>query len=279
MIQEISLLYQLTESLFGQLQFKINLHSLMHMLTDILNFGPCFTHNCFAYESMNGILLSFIHNKQPNVSSALEAVSLMQVLQQSPTFNTHEDVISAFTKLNFESISGDNSKFNKSYLFDDCFSIGTKKFEPLNLITTFKLSHLFNTFQQTEKYEMYSQIRFNNIQYFASKFNNTKSNNSICIWKSEDTEYIGIIQVFIKINLLPNDTQEISQEYLAFVSQLTYKSTLNHFKIFKANSKNFQIIKIAQIQKRLLGIDNQQGEIWVTDVEFTFGKVMQQKNG
>ena len=100
--EKILQFYQQTEKLYSQLEFKINLHTIIHMLGDIMNFGPCFTHNCFIYESMNGILLSYINGKHANIDSALEAVQLMQMLQEISTEKMSEDVQQAFNLLNKE---------------------------------------------------------------------------------------------------------------------------------------------------------------------------------
>jgi len=56
----------------------INLHMLMHVITDIELWGPLWTHSAFSFESMNGILTSFIHGTQKVPKSAVFAILAMQ---------------------------------------------------------------------------------------------------------------------------------------------------------------------------------------------------------
>ena len=76
------------------------------MITDICNFGPCFTHNCFIYESMNGTLLSFIHGKNANIDCAIKAVQLMQAIANTSLVSSNQEVQQLFLKFTETNIYG-----------------------------------------------------------------------------------------------------------------------------------------------------------------------------
>ena len=42
----------------------INVHSLLHLVEDVQNFGPLWCHSCFIFENMNGVLKALFHGSQ-----------------------------------------------------------------------------------------------------------------------------------------------------------------------------------------------------------------------
>ena len=69
-----------TEELYGSIHIRINLHQQLHLIEkDIKLWGLLWTHNSFIYESMNGILVRFIHGTKAIPRAAMYALSCMQV--------------------------------------------------------------------------------------------------------------------------------------------------------------------------------------------------------
>jgi hypothetical protein len=94
-----------TESLYGKRAMRINVHQLLHLYNDILNWGLLWTHNSFSYESMNGVLARLIHGTKDFPKSAIQAlVSLHQLplKEFQIKFTTNEATI-LFAKLKKES--------------------------------------------------------------------------------------------------------------------------------------------------------------------------------
>jgi hypothetical protein len=68
-----------TSSLYSKETIKINLHQVLHLIKcDIQLWGPLWTHSAFPFESMNGILVSFIHGTKKFPKSAIKNVVYMQ---------------------------------------------------------------------------------------------------------------------------------------------------------------------------------------------------------
>jgi hypothetical protein len=248
----------MTTELYSEQEFKINVHSLLHMITDVCNFGPCFTHNCFIYESMNGILLSFIHGKRANIDSAIKAVQLMQTIATTSFSSSNDEVQNFFVQLTETEAYQDRSKRNKAILFQNCFSIGkTFKASLLSSIER-QILRIFADFKPSSTYTMHNQIRLNSVQYYAERYNNTKTNNSGCIFQDQEQLQVGIIQYFVEIAIEPDLIHHI-----AIVSKLTHKQNIAHYQIF-SKSTSLQVIKLSNILKRLLVLETKPGELWLT---------------
>ena len=42
----------------------INVHSLLHLVEDVRSLGPLWSHSCFGFENMNGVLKALFHGSQ-----------------------------------------------------------------------------------------------------------------------------------------------------------------------------------------------------------------------
>jgi hypothetical protein len=68
-----------TEELYGAEAIKINIHQFLHLIyNDVELWRPLWTHNSFIYESMNSILVKFLHGTQFVPKSAIHAINCMQ---------------------------------------------------------------------------------------------------------------------------------------------------------------------------------------------------------
>lgn len=60
----------------------LNVHQLLHLVDDVRDLGPLYTHSCFAFEDKNGFLLKLIHGTQFIDSQIISAVSVTQKLPE-----------------------------------------------------------------------------------------------------------------------------------------------------------------------------------------------------
>lgn len=60
----------------------LNVHQLLHLVDDVRDLGPLYTHSCFAFEDKNGFLLKLIHGTQFIDSQIISAVSITQKLPE-----------------------------------------------------------------------------------------------------------------------------------------------------------------------------------------------------
>ena len=60
----------------------LKVHQLLHLVDDVRDLGPLYTHSCFAFEDKNGFLLKLIHGTQFIDSQIISAVSITQKLPE-----------------------------------------------------------------------------------------------------------------------------------------------------------------------------------------------------
>jgi hypothetical protein len=70
-----------TSNLYRDSFIRINIHQLLHLIDDIESWGLLWTHNSFIYESMNGILMKFIHGTQSVPKAAIHALNCLQQMK------------------------------------------------------------------------------------------------------------------------------------------------------------------------------------------------------
>ena len=63
----------------------MNIHQLLHLVDDVRDLGPLFTHSCFHFEDKNGFILKFINGTQSIDRQILSAVSFTQKLPEIRT--------------------------------------------------------------------------------------------------------------------------------------------------------------------------------------------------
>ena len=66
--------------LYSERFCTLNVHQLIHLVDDVRDLGPLYTHSCFTFEDKNGFLLKLFHGTQFIDHQILSAVSLTQKL-------------------------------------------------------------------------------------------------------------------------------------------------------------------------------------------------------
>ena len=68
--------------LYEERLYTLNIHQLLHLVDDVRDLGPLYTHSCFSFEDKNGFILRLIHGTQFIDNQILSAVAFIQKLPE-----------------------------------------------------------------------------------------------------------------------------------------------------------------------------------------------------
>ncbi|XP_053407190.1 uncharacterized protein LOC128559474 [Mercenaria mercenaria] len=68
--------------LYDRCFMTLNMHQLLHLVDDVRQLGPLFTHSCFPFEDKNGVLLKMIRGTQNIDTQIITGVSFLQKLPE-----------------------------------------------------------------------------------------------------------------------------------------------------------------------------------------------------
>lgn len=69
-----------TQRLYGYTSMTYNVHQLIHLVQSVVDFGPLWAHNCFCFESMNGILMKKIKSAKGVLHQICRSILMNQSL-------------------------------------------------------------------------------------------------------------------------------------------------------------------------------------------------------
>ena len=69
-------------TLYEERFYTLNIHQLLHLVDDVRDLGPLYTHSCFSFEHKNGFILRLFHGTQFIDNQILSAVALIQKLPE-----------------------------------------------------------------------------------------------------------------------------------------------------------------------------------------------------
>ena len=69
-------------ALYEERFYTLNVHQLLHLVDNVRDLGPLYTHSCFSFEDKNGFILKLIHGTQFIDNQILSAVALTQKLPE-----------------------------------------------------------------------------------------------------------------------------------------------------------------------------------------------------
>ena len=69
-------------ALYEERFYTLNIHQLLHLVDNVRDLGPLYTHSCFSFEDKNGFILKLIHGTQFIDNQILSAVALTQKLPE-----------------------------------------------------------------------------------------------------------------------------------------------------------------------------------------------------
>lgn len=69
-------------TLYEERFYTLTVHQLLHLVDNVKDLGPLYTHSCFSFEDKNGFILKLIHGTQFIDNQILSAVALTQKLPE-----------------------------------------------------------------------------------------------------------------------------------------------------------------------------------------------------
>jgi hypothetical protein len=70
------------QPLYGHRHQTANIHSLVHLVDNVRELGPLWTHLCFNFEDKNGFLLKTVHGTQQIHFQIISALSMLKRLPE-----------------------------------------------------------------------------------------------------------------------------------------------------------------------------------------------------
>ena len=70
------------QPLYGHRHQTANIHSLVHLVDNVRELGPLWTHSCFNFEDKNGFLLKTVHGTQQIHFQIISALSMLKRLPE-----------------------------------------------------------------------------------------------------------------------------------------------------------------------------------------------------
>lgn len=191
--------------LYSACFMTLNMHQLLHLVDNVINLGPLYTHSCFPFEDKNGLVLKMIKGSQNIDQQIVTGISFLQKLPE-----LRHSCITKETYLEYlcNSIEFPNILKRKKEIGPGIYLLGG--------ITLRRLSqpeqqayelYLKDTvqkdlFQTLNRLELNGQILYG-IEYLRMK----KRNNATVLFKYEDINHYGNIRFFI---LTDNQTEVLA---------------------------------------------------------------------
>jgi len=69
-------------TLYEERFYTLTVHQLLHLVDNVKDLGPLYTHSCFSFEDKNGFILKLIHGTQFIDNQIISAVALTQKLPE-----------------------------------------------------------------------------------------------------------------------------------------------------------------------------------------------------
>ncbi|XP_046401540.1 uncharacterized protein LOC124167605 [Ischnura elegans] len=161
--------------LYGQDQYRYNVHLLLHLPEAVKNWGPLWAHSCFMFEKVNGHLLSLIHGTQ-EISRQLVATNKF---------------VMAYEILKGYSASGDkeNGCMNKVLA-----SVGSLPPAVQKAISVFLNDH-----PESQVCKIYSKVCLKSLGKITSKLykREVKRDSSFVSFHHDEMEKFGQVECFI----------------------------------------------------------------------------------
>lgn len=199
------------DNLYPVCFMTLNVHQLLHLVDNVINLGPLYTHSCFPFEDKNGLVLKMIKGSQNLDQQIVTGISFLQKLPELKHICVTKD---SYLEYLCNSIDYPNILKRKKELGLGMYLLGGITLRRLSQteLQAYELylkdSIQFDVCQTFNRLEMNGQILYGK-EYLRMK----KRDNSTVLFKYEDLNYFGKIQFFIMCN---NET-----DTLAVISCLT----------------------------------------------------------
>ena len=153
--------------LYQERYATLNVHQLLHLVDNVKDLGPLFTHSCFSFEDKNGFILRLIHGTQFIDSQILTAVSFTQKLpelkEQCITPGSVEEKL-------YYNLLNPNKPKRKAEILPHCYLLGSLYRKGLSEVEFKALETFIGHAPTTAEVNAFNRIELRLLQTFAGGF-------------------------------------------------------------------------------------------------------------
>lgn len=208
------------EELYDICFMTLNVHQLLHLVENVRNFGPLYTHSCFPFEDKNGKLLKMIRGTQNVDQQIIKGVSFLQKL---PELRNSCIPSGSYILSLCESIECPQLLKRGEQIEPGIYILGGLLYRELNQAEVNAYETYFGYASIPSKYKLFTRIELKGQIIYGTQYKRMKNrdNSTICYKDSDGCVKYGKVCFFLFEN--------ISNELLAFLSPL--KPAINEFKV------------------------------------------------
>jgi hypothetical protein len=166
------------EALYGLRYQTTNFHNLTHLVDNVLDVGPLWTMDCFAYENASGRIVRMIHGTQHVEKQILRIVSTLQKL---PLFQNEVSSVLPEGGQFLSKMLGTGEDTNETFVDTDICAIGElKKLACFDDIMPYLLAFL--SFVPVHVcIKRYKRFKFKNSIYHCMSYSKPRKRNSYTV--------------------------------------------------------------------------------------------------
>ena len=234
--------------LYQERYATLNVHQLLHLVDNVKDLGPLFTHSCFSFEDKNGFILRLIHGTQFIDSQILTAVSFTQKLpelkEQCITPGSVEEKL-------YYNLLNPNKPKRKAEILPHCYLLGSLYRKGLSEMEFKALETFIGHAPTTAEVNAFNRIELNNSLIYGLDYKRMfRRNCSTVKYCSLNSYYFGQVKCFCQLSL-GNGVHNI-----AFVYPLEccapYDPTSTHIIAVKRDDTSLRAVDIRNISRNCI---------------------------
>lgn len=231
---------------YGSRYLTLNIHQLLHIVDEVRDLGPLFTHDCFSFEDKNRVVLNFIHGTQSIATQIVEAIFFthqIPLLLDSEADYMKEGTCDALIKR-----LSSNFSFPKTtgVICTRIKRLGTVKVKLLEGDEMEALENFFGFALTSVHCKVYNRILLNNkhLVYGKDYQRAVRRNNSVVAFNSNETHLFMEIERFIEIN-----TSNVCYNFAVgkTLNPLYQSTTRCHITTVDMKNRNFVAVPVSSV--------------------------------
>ena len=184
--------YLLMPELYGDSSCTHNVHLLSHLGKYVRLWGPLWTHSTFGFESNNGSLKKFFHGRYHIHKQLIFNLNIFITLQLLHPQLANDLELATF----FNHMQRKELRSNMVILFDHTYRVG-----PCHLSEPTSEQKEILQLGDCENISVFYRLFKDGIMFYATLYKEgLKRNNTICVFKENDTIQVGEIVMFIMLS-------------------------------------------------------------------------------
>ena len=186
-------------NLYQERYETLTVHQLLHLVDNVRDLGPLYTHSCFSFEDKNGFVLRLIHGTQFIDSQILTAVSFTQKLpelkEQCITPGSIEE------KLYYNLLNPHKPK-RKSEILPQAYLLGSLYRKRLNNMEFKAIEMFIGHAPTTAEVNAFNRIELNNSLIYGLDYKRMfRRNCSTVKYCSKQSYAFGQVKCFCQLSL------------------------------------------------------------------------------